>query len=193
MLNQLSKIMFERKQLSVLTNRIREKRNFIQVITGPRQAGKTTLAGQLVDRISMPCSFVSADAIPSSQTSWIEQQWEAARIKMNSSGNKEYLLIIDEIQKIHNWSEAVKKQWDADSRNKINLKLILLGSSTLLINAGLTESLTGRFELIQLPHWSFSEMQEAFDFTPEEFVYFGGYPGASDLIHDEKRWKDHVS
>ena len=184
--------MFERKQLSVLLERIKEKKNLIQVITGPRQSGKTTLAYQLTEKISTGFNFVSADAVPSSALGWIEQQWEAARIKFKSSGAKTFLLIIDEIQKINNWSEQVKKEWDKDRRNKVNLRIILLGSSTLLIDKGLRESLTGRFELIKLPHWSLNEMQEAFGFTPEQFVYFGGYPGSAELIEDENRWKDYI-
>ncbi len=111
---------------------------------------------------------------------------------MKTSGSISFLLIIDEIQKINNWRELVKKQWDKDRLNKINLRVILLGFSTLLIDKGLSESLTGRFEMIKIPHWSFSEMNEAFGFTPEQYVYFGGYPGAADLINDEKRWKDYI-
>ncbi len=111
---------------------------------------------------------------------------------MSSTKSKEYLLIIDEIQKLHNWSEVIKKNWDSDSKNNIPIKLLLLGSATLLIQKGLTESLTGRFEVVQLPHWGYSEMLDAFDFTPEEYVFFGSYPGAAQLIKDEKRWKDYI-
>lgn len=184
--------MFIRKQLFELQNRIQEKSHLIQVITGPRQVGKTTLASQLVERLKIPYSFISADAVPSSLSTWIEQQWEAARIKLKNSNSKSFLLIIDEIQKIHNWSEVVKKLYDQDRRNKINLKVILLGSSTLMLTKGLTESLTGRFELIQLPHWTYSEMHEAFGLTQEQFVYFGSYPGSASFISDEKRWRDYI-
>lgn len=184
--------MFERKQINTAEKRIREKKNLIQVITGPRQSGKTTLATQLTRKITTPFSFTSADGVPSSSSVWIEQQWEAARIKMKTSCANSFLLIIDEIQKINNWSEYVKKEWDKDRTNKINLRVILLGSSTLLIDKGLSESLTGRFEIIKLPHWSFVEMKEAFGFKPEEYVYFGGYPGAAEFINDEVRWKDYI-
>lgn len=184
--------MYKRKQLTVLAERVLEKKNFIQVITGSRQVGKTTLAVQLAEEIKLPSSMISADAVPASSSDWIQQQWEAARIKMKLQGSKTYLLILDEIQKIDNWSESVKKEWDEDRKNNLNLKIILLGSSTLLIAKGLTESLTGRFELTKLPHWSLSEMHQAFGFTPEQYVYFGSYPGAADLIHDEQRWKDYV-
>ena len=184
--------MFERKQIITLEKRIGEKQQLIQVITGPRQSGKTTLATQLTKKIKIPFSYVSADGVLSSSASWIEQQWEAARIKLKLSGSESYLLIIDEIQKIQNWSEQVKKEWDKDRINKSNIKIIILGSSTLLIDKGLSESLVGRFELIKLSHWSLIEMQEAFGFTPEEYVYFGGYPGAASFIRDEVRWRDYV-
>lgn len=103
-----------------------------------------------------------------------------------------FLIIIDEIQKISNWSELVKKEWDKDRREKLNIKVILLGSSSSLIDKRLSELLVGRFELIKLPHWNYSEMKAAFDFTPEQYVYFGGYPGAADLFDDIDRWKDYI-
>lgn len=184
--------MFERKQIISLEKRLKEKKLLIQVITGPRQSGKTTLATQLTRKIEIPFSIVSADGVPSSSVSWIEQQWEAARLKLKSSGSDSYLLIIDEIQKIHNWSELIKKEWDKDRVNELNLKILILGSSTLLIDKGLNESLTGRFEMIRLPHWSLNEMHEAFGFTPEQYVYFGGYPGAAPFVHDEVRWRDYI-
>lgn len=184
--------MYERNQLSTIKKRIKEPRKFIQVILGSRQVGKTTLAEQLAKKVGIPYIFVSTDAVPPSNSVWITQQWETARIKYNTSGAKQFLLIIDEIQKIENWSEVVKKNWDEDTRNKIPIKVILLGSSSISIQSGLTESLAGRFEVILLPHWSYKEMNEAFDFTPEQYVYFGAYPGAADLIGNEKRWTNYI-
>lgn len=184
--------MYQRKQLKTVEERLFEKKNLIQVITGPRQVGKTTLAIQLTKKIKIPFHFVSADAVPSSNSIWIQQQWEIARTKFRESAAQIFLFIIDEVQKINSWSEYVKKEWDKDRRQNLNIRLILLGSSTLLVNKGLSESLMGRFELIQLPHWSFPEMNEAFGFTPEQYVYFGGYPGAEHLIDDELRWKDYI-
>jgi predicted AAA+ superfamily ATPase len=188
----MSDAMFERNKLKTITKRIREPRKFIQVILGPRQVGKTTLAEQLTSKLSIPNLFVTTDAVPPSNTAWIDQQWEAARIKLSSSGAKQFLLIIDEIQKILNWSETVKKNWDTDTRNQINIKVLLLGSSSLSIQSGLTESLAGRFEVTLLPHWSFNEMKEAFGFTPDQYVYYGAYPGGAELIEQEKRWADYI-
>jgi len=184
--------MYYRKQLEILENRLSEKKNLIQVISGPRQSGKTTLASQLISRTKLPYLFISADAVPSSNYLWIQQQWETARLKFKVTKPNSFILIIDEIQKINNWSEYVKKEWDKDRLKNLNIRVFLLGSSTLLINKGLSESLLGRFELLQLSHWSFNEMKEAFGFTAEEYVYFGGYPGSAHLIKDEFRWKDYI-
>lgn len=183
---------YQRAQLQLLTKRITEKRRFIQVLMGPRQIGKTTMMNQLLKKIKLPHLFVSADAVSNSNQLWIQQQWETARLKFNQSEAKEFLLVIDEIQKIENWSEIVKKNWDEDSRNKKNIKVILLGSSRLLLQQGLTESLAGRFESIYLGHWSFIEMQKAFGWNENQFAWFGGYPGSADLINDEVRWKQYV-
>lgn len=159
---------------------------------GPRQVGKTTLVNQILKELQIPSLYVSADAVNAINTAWIQQQWETARIQMSTSGAKEYILAIDEIHKIENWSEFVKAEWDKDTRKKANIKVILLGSSRLLLQRGLTESLTGRFESIYMGHWTLSEMQQAFNFSEEEYVWYGGYPGAAELIEDEKRWKDYV-
>ena len=184
--------MFERIHLQSLTKRMQEPRRFLQVIMGPRQVGKTTLVNQLSEKLATAYIFVSADAVAASNTNWLEQQWEAARIKMYQVKATEFLLVIDEIQKVENWSETVKLLWDSDTRNKRNLKVILLGSSRLLLQHGLTESLAGRFESTYMGHWSFEEMEKAFGWDVNQYVWYGGYPGSAQLINEEKRWKDYV-
>lgn len=184
--------MFERLHLQQVVKRIQEPRKFIQVILGPRQVGKTTLVNQLVQKYASESLVVSADAVDASNSFWLEQQWETSRIKLKQSGAKEFLLVVDEIQKINNWSETVKLLWDTDTKNNVSLKVVVLGSSRLLIQQGLTESLAGRFETTFMSHWSYSEMHEAFDWNENQFVWFGGYPGAATLISDEQRWKNYV-
>jgi len=184
--------MFERIHLQHLTKRMQEPRRFLQVVMGPRQVGKTTLVNQLSEKLGTDYIFVSADSVAASNTAWLEQQWEAARINMDQVKAKEFLLVIDEIQKVDNWSETVKLLWDTDTRNKRILKVILLGSSRLLLQQGLTESLAGRFESTYMGHWSFEEMKQAFGWDVNQYVWYGGYPGSAELIQDEKRWKDYV-
>jgi len=185
--------MFERHHLQTLIKRMQEPRRFLQVIMGPRQVGKTTLVTQLAAQVKIDYHFVSADSVAASNATWLEQQWEAARIKLAQHEAKEFLLVIDEIQKIDNWSETVKLLWDTDTRNNLNLKVILLGSSRLLLQQGLTESLAGRFESTYMGHWSFDEMQQAFGWDVNQYVWFGGYPGSATLIDDEERWKTYVT
>lgn len=185
-------MLFTRLQLTVLSKRLQEVRQFIQVIIGPRQVGKTTLVTQFIEDFAFPVHFAAADAVPAANVTWIEQQWETVRIKWQTSGATQLLLVIDEIQKIENWSEMVKKLWDEDTRNHRPIKVILLGSSRLLLQQGLTESLAGRFETLYMEHWSLSEMQQAFGWEVDQFVWFGGYPGAATLIEEEMRWKEYV-
>ena len=185
--------MFERPHLQILIKRMHEPRRFLQVIMGPRQVGKTTLVSQLAAQVKIDYLFVSADSIASGNATWLEQQWEAARIKLAQHETKEFLLVIDEIQKISNWSETEKLLWDTDTRSNLNLKVILLGSSRLLLQQGLTESLAGRFESIYMGHWSFDEMQQAFGWDVNQYVWFGGYPGSATLVDEEDRWKTYVT
>lgn len=185
--------MFKRAYLQRINKRILEDRKFIQVLVGPRQVGKTTLITQLLEEIKTPYISESADGVGSSNSAWLSQIWESGRLKLKSSEASELLLVIDEIQKVENWSQIVKQQWDRDTRDKINIKVILLGSSRLLIQKGLTESLAGRFETTHIGHWSFKEMQEAFGWNIQQYVYFGGYPGSASLINDEKRWRNYIN
>ena len=181
-----------RKQFGILKERILEPRKFMQVVAGPRQVGKSTLVLQVLNELNIPHSLLAADAVNPEDSDWIHRIWEAARTTMILQGADEYLLVIDEVQKIDNWSEIVKREWDSDTRNRINIKVVLLGSSRLLLKKGLTESLAGRYELIRMPHWSLDEMRDAFGFTLDEYIYYGGYPGSAHLIHDERRWRKYI-
>lgn len=183
----------ERSHLKTLLSRMSEPRKFIQVILGPRQIGKTTLVKQLMNQMNKPSVFYSADNQIENGADWINMVWQSTRFKQTQEESKEFILIIDEIQKIPNWSEAIKKYWDEDTWNNTNIKVILLGSSRLLIQQGLTESLAGRFETLYMEHWTYSEMKEAFSIDLDQYIYFGGYPGAHQLINDEERWKRYVS
>ena len=174
----------------ILRSRLREKRRFIQVIAGPRQVGKSTIIADVLSTVAIPYVSESADDITVSGDSWLKGIWDRARILAKQHG--EALVVIDEIQKISNWSEAVKKLWDEDKNTGANVKAVLSGSSRLLLMKGLSESLQGRFELIPVPHWSYGEMKEVFGFSLDEFIYFGSYPGPADLIGDVQRWKAYI-
>ena len=181
--------MYNLAQLSVLESRMAESRRTIHVVMGPRQVGKSTMIDQFVEHTSVPYSLFSADGVGKTNTDWISEKWYEVRTKMMLHGENEHILIIDEIQKIAGWSEIVKKEWDQDTRDKRNLKVILLGSSRLLIQKGLEESLEGRYETLKMGYWEWEEMREAFGFTMEQFIYFGGFPGLAPYINDEDRWR----
>lgn len=185
--------MFKRPIYTTLQRRIAESRRFIQVLAGPRQTGKTTLARQLMEELNVPSHYASADEPALKDRTWLEQQWEAARAKLGSGTKAETaLLVLDEVHKITTWSETVKRLWDEDSASGLPLRVTVLGSSPLLVQRGLIESLTGRFEVIPVTHWSFEEMHGAFGFNVDQYVFYGGYPGAADLIHDHHRWVNYI-
>ena len=183
---------YKRSYYQQVKERLLEQRLRLQVIVGPRQIGKTTLIGQVLKDIDIPYDSHTADDACTSANDWLTSVWENARLKMHARKADEFLLVIDEIQKISNWSETVKAEWDKDTRENRNLKVVLLGSSRTLIMQGLTESLAGRFELIRLPHWTYTEMHEAFGWSIEQYIYYGGYPGTTNYINDPKRWRQYV-
>jgi hypothetical protein len=174
-----------------LRTRLREPRRFLQMLAGPRQVGKTTLARQVLEGLDLPSHYATADEPTLRDRAWLDQQWELGRLTAKEN-KKGAVLVLDEIQKIPNWSTAVKLLWDADTHAKCPLKVVVLGSAPLLIQRGLHESLAGRFEVIALPHWSFGEMQITFGWDLEQFIYYGGYPGAAPLITEPERWKRYI-
>jgi predicted AAA+ superfamily ATPase len=180
---------YRRPQVAELARRLIEPRRFIQVVAGPRQVGKSTLVAQAVADLHVPVRFVSADEPSLRGPEWIAAQWEAARLEAGPSGA---VLVVDEVQKAAGWSESVKRLWDEDTRAAVPLHVVLLESAPLLVEQGLSESLAGRFEMIRVPHWSLAEMRAAFGTTLDEYIYFGGYPGAAPLIGDESRWRRYI-
>jgi predicted AAA+ superfamily ATPase len=183
---------FQRPHARVLAGRLAEPRRFIHVVAGPRQVGKSTLVQRVAEASGLPHRMASADEPSLRGAEWIAQQWEAGRLLAAQAGAAGAVLVLDEIQKIPGWSEAVKRLWDEDTRRRTPLKVVLLGSAPLLIARGLTESLAGRFELLHLPHWTYAEMRASFGWSLDQYVFHGGYPGAAPLIEDPQRWARYV-
>ena len=202
---------FRRSQVSELLKRMREKPERIVYVTGPRQTGKTTAVLQALNEIELPNRYVSADpgepvafqltpetadddVTPSSRRDreWLVQSWQRRSHDAAKSSNG-FVLVLDEIEQIPDWSKTVKGLWDADRRARVPLRVVILGSANLLLQSGLSESLAGRFEPLHFTHWSFQEMSDAFGFDIDQYVYFGGSPGAASLIHDPDRWRRFVS
>lgn len=206
---------FERKQIHLLRQRLQESPKFMVVVAGPRQVGKTTMVRQVLAEYRGESHFIAADqpipdpndpfdsqstiattqlmASAPADAEWLIRQWMQARARARTLPNgRHYVLAIDEIQKISRWSEIIKGLWDADRAENLPLHIILLGSSPWLMQKGLTESLAGRYEPIRMTHWSYEEMQAAFDLSLDEYIYFGGYPGSASMIRDESRWRHYV-
>ena len=184
--------LFKRKLVSQICQRLAEPRHFIQVISGPRQTGKTTAVLQALEECGLQNRFVSADDPNLNSVEWLRSEWEQARSEQNRTKG-DFVFVIDEVQKITEWSAMVKLLWDQDTRKKQPLKIILTGSSSLLLQKGTKESLMGRFELLFCPHWNFAECKEAFGYTLDDFLYFGGYPGAAVLRKNKERWRRYIA
>jgi predicted AAA+ superfamily ATPase len=190
---KIGKKMYTRPLYQTVMERLAFPRSFMQVLAGPRQVGKTTLAHQIRKNLNYPSHYASSDGYSLRDAAWIEEHWEMGRrLAKQSKSELGALLILDEIQKIPLWSDMAKKLWDEDTSNHLNLKVMILGSSSLMIQTGLGESLAGRFELIPISHWSFQECRDAFYWNIDEYIYFGGYPAAAILIKDEERWSRYI-
>ncbi len=184
--------MYKRAVYQTIKSRLEEDRRFIQVVMGARQIGKSTVVKQVLSELTIPYQLYSADNVPATNSAWISNCWQAVRSLKAVNQWQCVVLVIDEIQKIANWSEAVKKEWDDDTFHDRNIKVLLLGSSRVLLERGLSESLAGRFEEIRMSHWSYQEMKECFGFTLDQYIYYGGYPGAAPFISDSDRFEQYI-
>ena len=183
--------MYQRAIVKTIARRMREPRRFMQIVIGPRQTGKTTAVNQALESVGIPNLYREVGEHGES-ADWVRAQWYQAR-SLIAGDNKSALLVIDEIQYVKNWADAVKALWDEDARAGIDLRVVLTGSSATLLRSGMSESLAGRFELIRCTHWTYAECREAFGFSLDAFLYFGGYPGAADLRDDEARWASYIT
>lgn len=179
-------IEIKRNFTKILEKRLGEKLNFIQVVLGPRQVGKTTGLQQIVQAWQGPALMISADEVITPTIDWLKLHWEKAR-----NLGTDALLVVDEVQKIPNWSSAIKYLFDQD-RAARKLKVVLLGSASLALQKGLGESLAGRYEVIPANHWGLDECKQAFKWNLEDFLKFGGYPAAAELSEDIDRWQNYV-
>lgn len=182
---------FYRAPYKTLLARLREPRRFIQIVQGPRQVGKTTLVAQAIKSWDGLSISAAADTPAPPGTEWIEKHWDEAR-RLYDANSKPVVLVLDEVQNVHRWSEVVKANWDLDKKQGRDVRVVLLGSSAFLMQKGLGESLAGRFETIFLGHWSYNEMKKAFGVSLEDYLYYGGYPQGAGLRSDEARFKDYV-
>ena len=160
----------------------------IQVILGPRQVGKTTGIQIFLKSFKKSAyHYVSADGVLSKTSDWILEQW-----LMASNKDEGGLLVIDEVQKVENWSETIKKLWDQQARSSQRIKVVLLGSSSLDIQKGLSESLTGRFLLHRVYQWNFNESQKGYKLSFEELLKYGGYPGSYQFKEEIVQWLNYM-
>lgn len=177
--------------VQTIIDRLNEPRRFIQMLIGPRQTGKSTAINQAVSQLDIPCFSVMA-SIDSSSRDWLRAQWLQARA-MITPDSPSVVLAIDEVQLIDQWSSVVKEMWDTDTKDGIDLRVLLSGSSSILLQKGLREGLTGRFEIIHCTHWGLAECRDAFGFDLDHFLFYGGYPGAAPLSNDTNRWLDYMN
>ncbi len=170
----------------ILKKRLAEPLNFIQVVLGPRQVGKTTGLEQIIGSWESPSLMVTADEVAAPSSNWLQLQWQRAK-----ELGEDTLLVVDEVQKINQWSTTIKHLFD-QVRKERKMKVVLLGSASLSLQRGLAESLAGRYEVIPAHHWNLCECSEAFGWGVEQYLKFGGYPAANELIDDIDRWQSFI-
>jgi predicted AAA+ superfamily ATPase len=181
--------------LRVLRDRIAERApGRIQLLTGPRQVGKTTLLLELARELGDRAVYAAADGTEASLPSFWERLWSGAEERARSRGLA--VVLLDEAQHVPSWASRLKGQWDRVRRHRVPIHVIATGSSALVLATGSKESLSGRFERLTLTHWSPSAVVETFGLDPgdaaREVVARGAYPGAFELRGNISRWTAYV-
>lgn len=186
---------YERPVVKKILKVFESEKKLLQILTGPRQVGKTTAAIQISEKWDGPVVNATADLPLPPGPEWIRAQWNLAisKAKSNDGRQQNILLILDEIQKVQGWNEVVKELWDLECREKKGINVVILGSSSLLIQKGLSESLSGRFFLHRCTHWGLDEMEKAFSWDMDQWLFYGGYPGAAPFIAHEEIWSQYVT
>ena len=161
---------------------------FIQMITGLRRVGKSTLAIQLIDHLIEDSKldpkrilFFSVEEPALMKLSIIEViNW--FRAEQGISSTEKIYVFIDEVQFREGWEREIKSIYDSE-----NIKFILTGSSTMLLSEKLS-FLTGRYLKLRVYPLDFNEylrfkqvkISYADDFllqrNLEEFMVIGGMP-----------------
>lgn len=181
-------ITYEREIVSEVLASLSKSRSLLHILVGPRQVGKSVASIQISEKWPGSVLRESADQPLPPGPEWIRTHWERASTKRN----ERVLLILDEVQKVRGWSEIVKSLWDAEHTRQNPLNVLLLGSSSLLMQKGLTESLSGRFLLFRCSHWGYREMNTAFGIDFNHWLFYGGYPGSVPLMGDEEIWAGYI-
>lgn len=164
----------------------------VQVLTGPRQVGKTTLLLELARRLPNAV-YHAVDTPEAAMPGWWEAIW---RDVQSRTKHGPAVVLLDEIQYLANWDRLMKAKVDEIQRNKLAVNVAVSGSSALLVGRGLKETMAGRFEKLRLLHWSAADLQAAFSLTDDEAVAHlvrrGSYPGAFPLRADSARWRAYL-
>lgn len=165
----------------------------LQLLTGPRQVGKTTLLLELCKPLGDGAYYVAADDPQAGLPGFWERIWAEAERRTSTGPG---VIFIDEVQHVADWAARIKAQYDRLKRKKIPLHIVVTGSSALRLGTGSRESLAGRFERLVLTHWSASALKETFGFSSSDAtltaVQLGSYPGALQFRGDTSRWRAYV-
>jgi predicted AAA+ superfamily ATPase len=181
--------------LALLEQRIAEPPpGRIQLLSGPRQVGKTTLLLELAEGIGDAAIYTPVDAPEATLPGFWERLWDHAEDTAGSQGRA--IVLLDEAHLLADWAARLKGIWDRLRRKKIPVHIVATGSSALRLAFGSRESLAGRFERLTLTHWSASSISQIFNIAPEDavdmIVRHGSYPGAFELRTDPARWSAYV-
>jgi len=178
-----------------LLRRLREPApSRIQLLTGPRQVGKTRLLLELERELGPGALYSSADGPEAALPGYWERMWNQAEELAQRHGTS--WLLLDELPHASDWAERLKGDWDRVLRHRLAIHVVGTGSSALRVGAGSRESLAGRFERLTLSHWNARALASTFalpaNVATQMLVEWGSYPGAVTLIPEPARWRAYV-
>lgn len=155
-----------RRGVPDLLERMLAPRGLIEVVRGPRQVGKTTAVEQIIQQIlKKPVRPTDVLFVRFDQEILRESQggllpivrWFESRVRGRpfERGRTSYIFL-DEVHKLRRWDEDVKHFGDT-----FPVRLMITGSSSVLVSKGGRESLAGRTITSDFPTFQFGEVLEA--------------------------------
>jgi len=178
----------------VLLDRLKEAApGRIQLLTGPRQVGKTTLLLEIAAEFGDRAVYAAGDEPDAALPGFWDRQWAQAEERAKHGPA---VVLLDEVHQLSDWAARLKGQWDRARRRRIPIHVVATGSSALRVATGSRESLAGRFERLTLSHWPAASLAETFHRSPRDaahdLIRFGSYPGAVQYQSDFPRWRAYV-
>lgn len=160
----------------------------ILIVEGPRQAGKTTMVQRALNELGLKATYANADNEYTDNRLFIHNAWEKKRRSANSQ-----LIVLDNIQHIRNWSTLLQAEYEADMAIGKQPRVVLIAASCAPFYRDMeTDFMQQNSTILRLSLWTWADMRDAFGWSLDQYIFFGGYPGLGEIVAKGRPWRNYV-